>query len=160
MIWCVQYYQVYQMELWVLLAESQVLEQITPAVVNTLYKEQGSGHVVKMDSGQAKNLAVRSIQPTRLNNNINNNDLQVLLCVRYYKIYQMELWVLLAESQVLQQVTPATKNTILLEHGQGYAVKMEGGQVKNQPARVSFVNGQKIEPIFQIRLKRAEKIKI
>ena len=55
----------------------------------------------------------------------------------------MELWGLLAESQVLQQFTPATQNMILVEHKQGHAVKMEDGQAKNQPARVSFVNGQR-----------------
>jgi hypothetical protein len=49
------------MELLVLLAESLVLQQITPVVVNTLYKDQGRGHVVKMDSGQAKNPDVRSV---------------------------------------------------------------------------------------------------
>ena len=42
------------MDLWVLVAKSQVIEQITPALVNTLYKEQVTGHVIKMDSGQAK----------------------------------------------------------------------------------------------------------
>ena len=55
----------------------------------------------------------------------------------------MELWVPLAESQVLQHLTPATQNMILVEHKQGHAVKMEDGQAKNQPARVSFVNGQR-----------------
>ena len=50
---------------------------------------------------------------------------------------------MLAGSQVLLQVTPATQTTILVEHRQGHAVKMEDGQAKNQPARVSFVNGQR-----------------
>jgi hypothetical protein len=54
----VQSYKIYQMELWVILAESMVLQQLTPATVNTLYKDQARGYVVKMDSGQAKNLAV------------------------------------------------------------------------------------------------------
>ena len=39
----------------------------------------------------------------------------------------MELLVMLAESQVLEQHSPASKITILPNHGQGYVVKMEGG---------------------------------
>ena len=53
----------------------------------------------------------------------------------------MEMWGLLAERQVLQQFTPATQNTILVEHRQGHAIQMEHGQGKNQPVRVSFMNG-------------------
>ena len=44
---------------------------------------------------------------------------------------------------MLQQDTPATQNTILVEQKQGHAIQMEHGQTKNQPARVSFVNGQR-----------------
>ena len=44
---------------------------------------------------------------------------------------------------MLLQVTPATQTTILVEHRQGHVVKMEDGQAKNQPARVSFMNGQR-----------------
>jgi hypothetical protein len=68
----------------------------------------------------------------------------------------MELLVLLAESQVLEQLTPATKTTILVEHRQGLAVKMDSGQAKNQPARVSF-NGERGTNQL-MSLKRAEKI--
>ena len=44
---------------------------------------------------------------------------------------------------MLQHLTPVTQNMILVEHRQGHAVKMEDGQAKNQPARVSFVNEQR-----------------
>ena len=43
--------------------------------------------------------------------------------------------------QVLEQITPATQATILLEQSQGYVVEIEHGQAKNQP--VSFVNGER-----------------
>ena len=55
------------MDLWELVAESQVLEQFTPVMMNTLYKEQVSGYVVKMDSGLAKNPDV-SIQTANYSN--------------------------------------------------------------------------------------------
>ena len=38
-----------------------MLQQVTPAIVVTLCKEPGQGHVVKMDSGQTKNPAVRYV---------------------------------------------------------------------------------------------------
>ena len=44
---------------------------------------------------------------------------------------------------MLKRLTPAGEAMILMEHRQGYAAKMEGGQAKNQPVRVSFVNGQR-----------------
>jgi hypothetical protein len=50
------------MELLVLLAESLMLQQLTPVVVNTFYKDQAQGHVVEVDSGQAKNPHVRLYQ--------------------------------------------------------------------------------------------------
>ena len=39
---------------------------------------------------------------------------------------------------MLQLLTPVTQNTLLVEHRQGHAVKMENGQAKSQPAGVSF----------------------
>jgi hypothetical protein len=66
------------------------------------------------------------------------NDFQVLFSVRSCKIYQMELLVLVAESLVLQQLTPVVVNTLYKDHGQGHVVKMDSGQAKNQPARVSY----------------------
>ena len=42
---------------------------------------------------------------------------------------------------MVEQLTPVWKTTILVEHRQGHAVKMEGGQAKNQP--VSFMNGER-----------------
>jgi hypothetical protein len=51
----------------------------------------------------------------------------------------MEVLVSLVESPVLEQLTPVTKATILVDHGQGLAVKMEGGRAKNQPVRVSWI---------------------
>ena len=42
---------------------------------------------------------------------------------------------------MVERLTPARKTTILVEHRQGHAVKMERGQAKNQP--VSFVNGER-----------------
>ena len=41
---------------------------------------------------------------------------------------------------MIQHLTPAMQITILVDHGQGHAVKMENGQAKNQPVRVSFMN--------------------
>ena len=70
------------------------------------------------------------------------NDLQVLRwCARSCQVYQMELWLLLTGDHVVQRLTPVWKATILVEHRQGHAAKMEGGQAKNQP--VSFVNGER-----------------
>ena len=44
-----------------MLAKNQVLQQLIPVLVATLYKEQGQGCVVKVESGQAKNPDVRSV---------------------------------------------------------------------------------------------------
>ena len=61
---------------------------------------------------------------------------------------------------MLQQDTSAWKATILMEQRQGHAIQMERGQTKNQPARVSFVNGERGTNIKVILQKRAEEIKM
>ena len=58
-----------------------MLQQVTPAIVVTLYKEPGQGHVVKMDSGQAKNPDVRYILTCKLV--ITGNLLSTIMIFRY-----------------------------------------------------------------------------
>ena len=53
---------------------------------------------------------------------------------------------------MLQRLTPVTQDTILVEHRQGHAVKMEDGQAKNQPVRVSYMNAwaERIPSFFYV----------
>ena len=47
-----------------------------------------------------------------------------------------------------------------MEQRQGHAIQMEHGQTKNQPARVSFVNGERGTKIKVILQKREKKKKM
>ena len=54
------------MEMCIILADNQVLQQLTLVTQATFYEVQGQELVVKMESGQAKNQDVRTLLVTLL----------------------------------------------------------------------------------------------
>ena len=54
------------MELCIILADNQVIQQLTLVIQATFYEVQGQELVVKMESGQAKNQDVRTLLVTLL----------------------------------------------------------------------------------------------